>query len=285
MISGKTIVAGVAGRPVGHSLSPVIHNAWLRAAGVDGVYVAFQPTEDRAEAFFESLRGGAVRGLNVTLPYKEAAFACADEVSERADRAGAANVLVFDQDGRIVADNTDGVGLLLALATSPGFSVAAAPVAVVGAGGAAAGAVAALVAAGAPEVRVVNRTLHKAETLAGTAPGRARAFALADAAEAFRGAGAVVNATSAGLSGDPGLDVPFAATPDACVVMDMVYKPLDTAFLKAARAVGRPTVDGLEMLIRQAGPSFEAFFGAPPPADVDVRALALEALGREIASA
>jgi len=278
MITGKTLVAGVVGRPVAHSLSPILHNAWLAASGIDGVYVAFSPEADRAEAFFDSLRGGAVRGVNVTLPFKEAAFACADDVSDRADRAGAANVLVFEPDGTIVADNTDGIGLLGALRTAPGFHVTAGPVVVLGAGGAAAGAVAALVAAGAPEVRVVNRTFHKAEALAAADPERVRAFHLADAGTAFAGCMAVINATSAGIAGEGGLDVPLAATPPDAVAMDMVYKPLETAFLRQARELGRPTVDGLEMLIRQAEPSFAAFFGQDPPVDVDVRALALKAL-------
>jgi shikimate dehydrogenase len=279
MITGKTVVAGVVGRPVAHSLSPVLHNAWLRAAGLDGVYVAFSPQADRAEAFFDALRGGAVRGVNVTLPFKEAAFACADEVSDRANSAGAANVLVFELDGRIVADNTDGVGLLGALRVqAPGFDVKAGPVVILGAGGAASGAAATLVDAGAPEVRVVNRTFHKAEALAETAPQIVRPFHLADAAEAFAGAVAVINATSAGLGDQTPLEVPLEATPHTAVVMDMVYKPLETPFLRHGRALGRRTVDGLEMLIRQAEPSFEAFFRAPPPASVDVRALALEAL-------
>ena len=278
MITGRTIVAGVAGKPVAHSLSPLIHNAWLAAARIDGVYVAFAPDRDRVEAFLESLRGGAIRGLNITLPFKEVAFTCADEVSDRADRAGAANVLVFEPDGRIVGDNTDGVGLLGALDSAPDFDVAAGPVVVLGAGGAAAGAVAALVSTDAPEVRIVNRTFHKAETLAAGTRDRVRAFHLAEAAEAFAGCIAVINATSAGLAGGGGLHVPLEATPPSAVVMDMVYKPLVTPFLKQANDLGRRTVDGLEMLIRQAEPSFEAFFGAPPPAELDVRALALEVL-------
>jgi shikimate dehydrogenase len=279
MITGKTLVAGVVGRPVAHSLSPVLHNAWLRAAGIDGVYVAFSPEADRAEAFFDALRGGAVRGVNVTLPFKEAAFACADEVSDRADRAGAANVLVFEPDGRIVADNTDGVGLLGALrAQAARFDVTAGPVVILGAGGAASGALVALVGAGAPEVRVVNRTFHKAEALAETAPQIVRPFHLAVAGGAFEGGVAVITATSAGLGDETPLEVPLEATPPTAVVMDMVYTPLETPFLKHGRALGRRAVDGLEMLIRQAEPSFEAFFGAPPPDGVDVRALALEAL-------
>ena len=278
-ITAKTLVAGVAGRPVGHSLSPLIHNAWLAAGGIDGVYVAFHPAANGLARFLDGLRGGAIRGLNVTLPFKEEALALADAASARADAAAAANLLIFEDDGTITADNTDGVGLLAAFAAqAPGFDVNAGPVALLGAGGAARGAAAALLAAGAPEVRIINRTLAKAEIVAGALSGPVKVFPLDQLARALAGAGALVNATSAGLDGKGELDVPLEATPAGCVVMDLVYRPLETPLLANARALGRPTVDGLEMLIRQAQPSFEAFFGQAPDASVDVRALALAEL-------
>lgn len=277
-ISATTVVAGVAGNPVGHSLSPLVHNAWLEAAGIDGVYVAFQPAADNFDRFVEGLRGGAVRGLNVTIPFKEVALSMADEVSSRAHDAAAANLLIFEPDGTIVADNTDGFGMIAALqAQAPGFDVRAGPIALLGAGGAARGAAAALLGAGAPEVRILNRTLAKAETVAGSIGGAVKACPLSAAAEAFDGVAAVINATSVGLNGER-LDVPLEKTPQTAVVMDMFYKPLITPFLQQAQALGRRTVDGLEMLIRQAVPSFEAFYGRTPPGDVDVRALAIAAL-------
>jgi shikimate dehydrogenase len=279
VITGRTIVAGVAGNPVAHSLSPLIHNAWLEAAGIDGVYVPFAPDNDRFDRFVDGLRGGAVRGLNVTIPFKEVALSAADEVSARARAAAAVNLLVFERDGTVVADNTDGVGLLGALkAQAPGFDPTAGPVAILGAGGAARGAAAALLTAGCPQVRIVNRTLAKAEAVAGALQGAVVACPLTACTEALDGAIAVINATSAGLAGEGTLDVPLEATPDSAVIMDMVYKPLVTPFLAQAQRLGRRTVDGLEMLIRQAAPSFEAFYGRPPPADLDVRALALKTL-------
>ena len=278
-ISGRTVVAGVAGHPVKHSLSPLIHNAWLAGAGIDGVYVPFSPPADGFAAFAAGLRGGAVRGLNVTLPFKEAALALADRASDRAKMAAAANLLLFEADGTISADNTDGLGLLKAFAEqAPGFDPAAGPVVILGAGGAARGAAAAFRQAGAPEVRIVNRTLAKAELLAAALGGTGRAFALDQAKAALAGAAAVVNATSAGLADGGRLEVPLSATPQTAVVMDMVYTPLVTPLLEAAQALGRRTVDGLAMLVGQAAPSFEAFFGVAPPAGVDVRALALLAL-------
>ncbi|MBS0408942.1 MAG: shikimate dehydrogenase [Proteobacteria bacterium] len=277
-ISGSTIVAGVAGAPVRHSLSPLLHNAWLAGAGVDGVYVAFSPPEHGFSAFARGLRGGAIRGLNVTVPFKEEALALADKVSDRAAAAGAANLLVFEADGTIAADNTDGLGLLAAFAAqAPGFDPAAGPVVVFGAGGAARGAAAAFLAAGAPEVRIVNRTAARAEAVAQALGERVRVSP--DARGALPDANAVVNATTLGLGGGAGPEADFAAAPGGCVAMDMVYKPLRTEFLARAAARGLRAVDGLEMLIGQARPSFEAFYGAPPPADVDVRALALKTLG------
>jgi len=278
-ITGATMVAGVAGAPVRHSLSPVIHNAWLTAADLDGVYVAFAPPADGFRRFAEGLRGGAVRGLNVTLPFKGEALAAADIVSDQARAAQAANLLVFESDGAIRADNTDGHGLLVAFASqAPGFDPAAGPVVILGAGGAARGAAAAFLAAGAPEVRVVNRTLENAEALARDLGGRVRACGLDAAQTAFAGANAVVNATSAGLSGGQALDLPLGAAPAEAVIMDMVYTPLETPLLAQARGLGRRTVDGLEMLIGQAKPSFAAFYGRPPPEALDIRALVLETL-------
>lgn len=277
-ISGATVVAGVCGSPVRHSLSPLLHNAWLEAGGVDGVYVAFAPAADRFAKFVEGLRGGVVRGLNVTLPFKEAALIAADRVSTRAQAAAAANLLIFEADGTIVADNTDGLGLLGAFAAqAPGFEAKAGPVLVLGAGGAARGAAMALAEAGCPQVRLLNRTLSRAEAVADAIAG-AKAWRTEDMAGALNGVVAVINATSAGVANDGLLDVPMKRAPPTAVAMDMVYTPLVTPFLARAKAAGLRTVDGLEMLIRQAAPSFEAFYGVSPDPKADVRALAIAAL-------
>lgn len=279
MITGKTLVAGVVGRPIVHSLSPILHNAWLAEAGIDGVYVPFAADAFGFERLANGFRGSGVRGLNVTLPFKEAALAVADKVSDRARAAGAANLITFEANGMIHADNTDGVGLIGAFASqAPHFDVRDGGMVVVGGGGAARGAVAALLAAGAWRIWIVNRTLEKAEAIASALGEKVLPLPLNHAASALRDAGAVINATSAGLSGEGRLDLDLGLTPPAAVIMDMVYKPLETAFLKQARDLGRPTVDGLAMLIAQAVPSFEAFYGALPPATVDVRRLALKAL-------
>jgi len=281
MITGKTAVAGVAGNPIHHSLSPILHNAWLAAAGIDGVYVGFDPGAYGFERLVNGFRGGAVRGINVTLPFKEEALRLADEATEAARRAGAANVLLFPPSGRVLADNTDGLGLLRAFEVqAPNWSADRGPVTVLGAGGAARGAVAALLLAGAPQVWVVNRTVQKAEAIARALGPKVKPLPLPHAVGALRDSTAVINATSAGVGPGGGLDLPLETTPEGCVVMDMFYKPIVTPFLEQARGLGRPIVDGLEMLIGQAAPSFEAFFGQWPRAEVDVRKLALEATGQ-----
>ncbi|MCA6238699.1 MAG: shikimate dehydrogenase [Phenylobacterium sp.] len=278
-LTAATRLAGVVGRPVHHSLSPVLHNTWLAAAGLDGAYVAFSLAPERFSAFVEGFRGGSLAGVNVTLPFKTDALAAADRVSPRARTAGAANVLVFEADGSVTADNTDGEGLLYAFARqAPGFRPESGPLVLFGAGGAARGAAAAFLEAGCPEVRLLNRTRSRAEAVAEALGGRVRVLDLIDAA-ALDGAAALINASSAGLGPDAPPPPDFSAAPAGAVAMDMTYKPLRTPFLEAAAARGLATVDGLDMLIGQARPAFEAFFGRPPPAEPDVRGRVLSILG------
>lgn len=261
-----TVVAGVAGQPIAHSLSPLIHRAWIAAAGLDADYRAFGPADEAGfAALVAEARADGLRGLNVTAPFKAAALALADEVSETARLCGSANLLVFEA-GEVRADSTDGAGLLAALAEqAPDLGLSGRPVLILGAGGAARAAAAALKAAGA-EVSVLNRTAARAEQLAADLGIRVAGPAMASEAAL------VVNA----LSVPPEIDID--ALRDDAVVMDMTYRPLLTPFLAAGRARGLTTVDGLAMLIGQARPSFRAFFGVEPP-PVDVRGLALAALG------
>lgn len=262
-ITGAARVAGIAGNPVAHSLSPVIHNAWLEAGGVDGAYVPFAPADAAGfEALVAAGRAGLILGLNVTAPFKEQAFALADEATAAARLTGSANILQFVK-GRVLADSSDGVGLMRGLAEqAPDLDVSGRAVVVLGAGGAARAGSGALVEAGA-EVRIVNRSRARAETLAADL---GRSVRVMEAGQALEGAALIVNA----LSVPPQLDFDLVAP--GTVVMDMTYKPLETAFLKAARDRGLPTVDGLSMLIGQAAPSFEALFRLPPP-PLDLRAL------------
>ncbi|WP_313001395.1 NAD(P)-binding domain-containing protein [Brevundimonas sp.] len=267
-ITGAAQLAGIAGQPVTHSLSPVIHNAWLQAGNIDGAYMPFAP---RDAAGFETLiaagRAGLVQGLNVTAPFKEQAFALADEASAAARATGSANILVFEE-GRVRADSSDGVGVLYALAEqAPELALKGAVVVLLGAGGAARAGAGALIEAGA-EIRILNRSRDRAEALAADL---GPAVSVADEA-ALPEADLVINA----LSVSPAIDL--SALKPGAVVMDMTYKPVVTPFLAAARARGLTTVDGLAMLIGQATPSFTALFRRPPP-PLDLRALLLAHLG------
>jgi len=267
-------VAGIAGHPVTHSLSPVIHSAWIAALGLDAAYVPFRVQPDGFERFARGLRGGAIRGINVTAPFKEQALALSDTADGAALAAGSANVLLFDADGHVEARSTDGLGMLAAFAEqAPDVALDAGPAVVLGAGGAARAAVAALLNAGCPEVRVVNRTAARAEELVFVFKDRVSAWSLGQVTEAFTGAGVLVNAAAGGPL------PPVDALPDGAAVMDMTYRPLETGLLRAAKARGLVPVDGLSMLIAQARPSFEAFYGMAPPADVDIRAVAVAAMG------
>ena len=278
-LTAATRIAGVVGRPIAHSLSPVLHNAWLENAGLDGAYLAFSLEPRRFASFVEGFRGGSLAGVNVTLPFKTDALSAADRVSARARSAGAANVLVFDPDGGVSADNTDGEGLLYAFARqAPAFRPDSGPLVLFGAGGAARGAAAAFLDAGCPEVRILNRTRARAEDLARLFGRRTRALDPSDRA-AFQDAAAFVNASSGGLGPEAPPPPDFTRAPSSAVAMDMTYKPLRTPFLEAAATCGLQTVDGLDMLIGQAIPSYAAFFGQPPPAGLDVRALVLRILG------
>ena len=268
-ISGAAVVAGVAGRPIAQSLSPLLHNAWIAAAGLDAAYVPFAPQDEAGfDALIAAGRAGLIRGLNVTAPFKAQALACADDVLPTARDCGSANLLVFE-DGRVTADSTDGAGLILALAEqAPALTLDGATAVVLGAGGAARAAVVALSEAGAA-VWIINRTEATALAMAEELSRPDRPVQVGDAA--LGQADLVVNA----LSVQPAINIDQLKA--GAVLMDMTYRPLETAFLAAGRARSLTGVDGLAMLIGQARPSFRALFGVDAP-DIDVRSRALSFL-------
>lgn len=271
-------VAAVLGRPIAHSLSPTIHTAWLEAARIEGRYMALSP-EDRNDLFglLDEQRNGTLVGCNVTAPYKGDTFDWAEandaEIGPEAGAAGSVNLLVLD--GAVRADSTDGLGMIGAIREqAPALDIGSGVTVVLGAGGAARAAVHALKAEGARDIRVVNRTVGKAQDLASGFDGGVSAWSLDDVAAALDGSHLLINAAS--IIGPPDL-APMKARG---AVLDMTYRPLETPLLAAARARGLTPVDGLAMLIGQARPSFEALFGAPAP-DIDVRAICLKALEAE----
>jgi shikimate dehydrogenase len=264
-IDGETRLAGVLGWPVAHSRSPRLHNYWLQHYGINGAYL---PLPVRPEHFAEAVRGLlrlGFAGANVTVPHKEAAFALCDRADDSARKAGAANTLVFSPAGEISGSNSDGFGFLENLrAAVPGFDAHAGAAAVLGAGGSARAVVQALVAAGAPEIRVVARTRKRAEQLAADLGGPVVVVDWPAASAALAGAALLVNTTSLGMKGQPPLQLDLAPLPKAAVVNDIVYTPLETGLLGAARRRGHPVADGLGMLLHQARAGFRAWFGRDP---------------------
>jgi len=272
-MSAAPLLAGVIGWPVGHSRSPRLHGHWLARYGIDGYYVPLAIRPEDLAAGLAALPRLGFRGANVTIPHKEAALALADAPTARAVEIGAANTLVFRPDGGIDADNTDAYGFLQNLRQgAPDWRAEAGPALVLGAGGAARAIVWALLDAGAPEIRIANRTRARAEAMAESFGPRLRVTDWSEAAEAARGAATLVNTTSLGM-GEGGSESPIRldAAPADALVTDLVYTPLVTPFLAAARARGLATVDGLGMLLHQAAPGFEAWFGIRPEVDAALR--------------
>ncbi|WP_116132861.1 shikimate dehydrogenase [Tropicimonas sp. IMCC34043] len=265
-------LAGVIGSPVAHSLSPRLHGHWLRTYGLRGHYVPLDVAEaDLGEVLGALPRMGFV-GANVTIPHKESVLAYADHVTDRAALAGAANTLIFQPDGRIHADNTDGYGFLANLRqNAPDWDPAAGPAVVFGAGGGARAVITSLLDAGVPEIRLANRTRPRAEALRVEFGPRITVHDWARAAEMLPGARTVVNTTSLGMTGKAEFRVPLDRLEAAAVVTDLVYTPLRTTLLQAAEARGCRTVDGLGMLLHQAVPAFERWFGHRPEVDDTLR--------------
>ncbi|MXU64718.1 shikimate dehydrogenase [Oceanomicrobium pacificus] len=265
-------LAGVIGWPIGHSRSPQLHGYWLRTYGLPGHYVPLAiQQKDFAEALHVLPKLG-FKGVNVTVPYKETALALAQKVSDRAALIGAANTIVFREDGSIHADNTDGYGFIQNLRqSSPDWSARSGPALVFGAGGAARAIVSALLAEGAPEVLLTNRTRTRAETLKDQFGAKVTVMDWNAAKSVPAEVATVVNTTTLGMVGNPDLTVDLSAL-DGTLVTDIVYTPLETPLLAQARAQGLPVVDGLGMLLHQAVPGFESWFGKRPEVDEALRA-------------
>ncbi|MEO1276215.1 MAG: shikimate dehydrogenase [Pseudomonadota bacterium] len=270
--SERPLVAGVVGWPIMHSKSPRLFDYWFAAQAVPGRYV---PLAVRPEDFAEVLRSlpkAGFRGVNVTVPHKERAFALADERSAVAEAIGAANTLIFGEDGRITADNTDAYGFIENLRAGAGsWDASAGPAVVLGAGGAALAVVHAVLEAGVPSLTVTNRSEERARAIADRFGERVSVRPWSERAAALAGAGLLVNTTVLGMHGKPALDLPLDALPTSALVNDIVYAPLETDLLARARARGNPVVDGLGMLLHQARPGFRAWFGTDPVVDDGLR--------------
>jgi shikimate dehydrogenase len=272
MVRPEVPLAAVIGDPIAHSASPRLHGHWLQRYGLRGHYVPLHVTHSNLADVLRLMPDMGFVGANITIPHKEYVLSLASQITDRAALIGAANTLTFIGDGRVQADNTDGVGFLANIRQNlPGWSASSGPALVLGAGGAAKAIVSALIQDGAPRVMVVNRTRPRADALRDQFGARVEPQEWTRISDLVADAALVVNTTSLGMVGQPPLSVDLSRLSRLSVVTDIVYKPLETELLRQAREMGCETVDGLGMLLHQAVPGFERWFGYTPTVDDDLR--------------
>jgi len=265
-------LAAVIGDPIGHSKSPMLHGFWLRAYQISGHYVPLHVTSGDLKQVCAAMPRMGFVGANVTIPHKETVLDLADIVTDRARAIGAANTLTFHKDGKIEADNTDGHGFLANIQqNAPAFDAKDGAAVILGAGGAAKAVIYALLEAGAPQVRVLNRNLDRAKNLSARFGDRVSVHEVSDLPNLLGDCNLLVNTTSLGMTGQPPLAVDLSNLPKNAVVNDIVYAPLETDLLKQARTMGAVAVDGLGMLLHQAAPGFAKWFGTEPAVNDELR--------------
>ena len=265
MSDQKFVLAGVMGWPVAHTRSPAIHNHWIAQYGLKGAYVQLPVQPQNLEAAIRGLPALGFAGCNITVPHKVNAMQLMDTLHPAARRVAAINTVVVQADGSLLGMNNDGYGYIQSLRDAqPDWRGDAGPALVVGAGGAARAIVVALLDEGAPEVRLCNRTQEKAQALRDAFGDRVTVVPWADRNSAMAGVRLLVNTTTQGMHGQPALDVALDDLPAEALVSDAIYIPLETPLLAAARQRGHQTVNGLGMLLNQARPAFQAWFGVQP---------------------
>ena len=273
MNTGTILRAGVVGHPVKHSRSPIIHGYWLEQFGINGRYDRYDVKPEDFSHFVKTLSEQGLQGVNVTIPHKEAAFLALDEATDRARRLKAANTLWFEN-GKLWGDNTDSIGFLANLDQGhPGWDINAKSALILGAGGAARAIIAGLQERNIEKITIVNRTRERAEELALMSGGQVAVAEWPKLSVQLESADLVVNTTSLGMSGQPDLDLSLDPLGRNALVTDIVYVPLETNLLKQARLRGNPVVDGLGMLLHQAVPGFEHWFGKRPVVTDELRYL------------
>jgi len=272
--------AGLIGWPVFQSRSPMLHNHWLERYGIPGVYVPMPVRPGCVEEALRGLRALGFAGCNVTLPHKEAAARVVDRLDPVGARLGAINLVVVEEDGSLSGYNKDGYGFIENLRDGQaGWRADAGPAVVIGAGGGARSVVASLLDEGAVEVRLLNRTRSRADELVGMFGGNVAVLDWTERQAALAGCALLVNTTNQGMIGQPPLDLDLAALPVGALVCDIVYNPLSPPLLSEARARGNPTVNGLGMLLHQARPAFEAWWGIMPQITPELRAAVEATIG------
>lgn len=268
------LLAGVMGRPVSHSRSPMIHSHWIRHYGLNGAYVLLSVTPDLLPDAVRGLRALGFAGCNITLPHKVEAMQWVDQVDSLARRIGAINTIVVGQDGRLSGFNHDAFGYIESLLeVQPDWRADAGPITVLGAGGAARAIIVGLAERGAREIRLTNRSFDKAKALAAEFGSPVRAVAWEQRHDALQDIALLVNTTSLGMQDQPAMELSLDRLPVHALVSDIIYVPLETPLLTAARHRGNPTVNGLGMLLHQARPAFKSWFGVMPEVTAELRVL------------
>ncbi len=267
------------GWPVMHSRSPLIHKHWFEQHQLKGTYVPLAIKPETLAAALRALHPLGFAGCNLTIPHKQAAMKIVDEVDAAAQRIGAISCVTVRPDGRLVGSNNDAFGFIRNIKQAqPDWRADAGPIVVIGAGGGARAVCWGLLQEGAREIRLVNRTLSRAQEIAQEFGPQIKACAWSDRSEVMAGAAMVVNTTSSGMVGQPALDISLERLPKTALATDIVYIPLETLFLAAARQRGNPTVDGLGMLLHQGPLAWKAWFGIEPAVTPELRALVEKSL-------
>jgi shikimate dehydrogenase len=270
----RFLLAGVMGYPVMHSRSPKLHNYWLAKYGLTGTYVPLAIKAEHLRAALRALPALGFSGCNLTIPHKEAALDIVDRIDPLAHRIGAVNCVAVAADGSLAGQNHDAFGYIESVREAqPAWRADAGPIVVIGAGGGARAVLVSLIDQGAREIRLVNRTPARAKALAGELGGPITALGWEQREVVLKGAAMLVNATNQGMVGEPPLDLALDALPVSALVSDIIYIPRETALLAAARKRGNATVNGLGMLLHQARPAFQAWFGIMPEVTPELRAM------------
>jgi shikimate dehydrogenase len=270
----RFLLAGVMGDPVMHSRSPKLHNYWLAKYGLTGAYMPLAIAREHLRAALRALPALGFSGCNLTIPHKEAALKIVDMVDPLARRIGAVNCVVVATDGSLEGQNHDAFGYIESVREAqPGWRADTGPIVVIGAGGGARAVLVGLIDQGAREIRLVNRTLARAEALANELSDSITALSWEERERALEDAAMLINATNQGMVGEPPLDLAIDRLPVSALVSDIVYIPRETALIAAARTRGNPMVNGLGMLLHQARPAFQAWFGIMPEVTPELRAM------------
>jgi shikimate dehydrogenase len=272
MMAEDFILAGVMGWPIAQSRSPILHNYWIDKYKLNGRYVPLAVRPERLSDAIRGLPALGFRGCNLTMPHKQLAMTMVDSVTDTAKRIGAVNCIIVGEDSKVSGTNNDGNGYVLSVQeVAPQWKPSDGPIAILGAGGAARAIIVALIERGASEIRLINRTFEKAERLAKDFGLAIKPIAWDKRGDAIADVALLTNATNQGMIGHPPLEISLDKLSSRTLVSDLIYVPPETPFLIAAKARGNVIVNGVGMLLHQARPAFQAWFGIMPEITPDLR--------------